>query len=117
VRVLQTKLRQPPHGDPVLLVNPRKLQPEFALRDGRSGIPAGYQHSQRRIAVGCQFLHCILQGAELIQYPARKQFHVSGLLNLRTVARLQIPLWFPRAPRSLHSTCATRFAARPLPVA
>jgi hypothetical protein len=78
VRVLQTKLRQPPHGNPVLLVYPRKLQPELALSDGCGGIPAGYQHSQRRITVGRQFLHCILQGAELIQCPARKQFHVSG---------------------------------------
>jgi hypothetical protein len=110
--MLHAKLCQPAHGNPILLVNPRELQPELALGDRRGGIPAGKEHSQGGIAMIRQLLHCILQGAELIQCSARKQFHVLKQLNLHAAAMTRIQRWSLRVPRLLRNTVATRFAIR-----
>lgn len=68
--MLGAELRQFAHGNPILLVNPGKLQPELALGYGCCGIAAGDEHPQGGVSMRSELLHTGLEGTEPIQCPA-----------------------------------------------
>ena len=83
------ELRKLAHGNPVLLVDPGKLQPELALSHRCCGVAAGNEHPQGGVSMRGELLHTGLKGTELIQGPARKQLHVAGIGTWRVMESLQ----------------------------
>jgi hypothetical protein len=70
--MMSAELGEPLHGDPVLLVRPRELKPEFVLRNRGSGVTAGNEQAQRRVALVAQLFNAFLKSTELHQRAPRQ---------------------------------------------
>ena len=69
----ETELREPTHCDSVLLIHPRKLQPELALRQCRRRLAAGEKQPQRLASLEAEAVNEALQASQLFQNPARQE--------------------------------------------
>ena len=69
--MVDAELRQSTDRDAILLAEPGEFQPVLALLDQRRRVSAGDEHAQRNVALGREFLHRLLQKAELQPHPAR----------------------------------------------
>ena len=71
--MLGTKLHQTTQSDAILLVHPRKLEPELALRDSSGGMAAREKQPQRKATFSGQLAQHGLQTTELVPRAARQE--------------------------------------------
>jgi hypothetical protein len=68
--VSPAELRERSHRGPVLLIDPRELQPELPLGCLGSGGAAREEYSQGRVSMDCQIANRCLQDAEFVKSAA-----------------------------------------------